>query len=469
MTPEEFRSAAHKTVDWIADYLENIRQYPVKSQVKPRDIFQKIPKHPPETKEEFASIMADFEQIIMPGITHWQHPNFHSYFPANSSYPSLLAEMITAGLGAQCMIWDTSPAAAELEEKMMEWLKEIMNLPTHWHGVIQDTASTATLVSLLTAREEISSGKINSEGFSHNRFRVYCSSQTHSSIDKAVKVAGIGIDNLIKIDVNSQLAMNPKALDAAIRRDLVNGFIPLAVISTLGTTGTLAMDPVEEISEICIAHQLWHHIDAAYAGTAFCLPEFKKYTKGFETADSYVFNPHKWMFTNFDCTAYYVRDKNSLLNTFEILPEYLKTSNRGEVNDYRDWGIPLGRRFRALKLWFVLREYGVNGIKSRLREHISYAQWLEEKINEYPEMRLIVPREMNMVVFRYEPVGLNHEETDAINEKIVNHINQSGKAYLTHTRVNDQYVIRLVTGQTYLTKVDVESTWNLILETIGRY
>ena len=380
MNAEEFRKHGHQVIDWVADYLENIEQYPVKSQVNPGDIATTLPMLPPEQGEPFEQLLSDVEEKILPGITHWQHPNFHAYFNANGSYASILAELITAAIGAQCMIWETSPAAAELEERVMEWLINMSGLSQNWDGVIQDTASTGTLVSILTAREKITRFNINNRGFSNEKLRIYCSAQTHSSIDKSVKIAGIGLDNLVKIPVDDQMALLPHLLEEAIKSDLALGKIPCCIITTLGTTGTTAMDPLEAIADIAIKYNVWHHVDAAYAGAAFVLPEYRHFLKGIEKADTYLFNPHKWMFTNFDCTAYFVKDKEALIQTFEILPEYLKTNTRGKVNDYRDWGIPLGRRFRALKLWFVIREYGASGIRIKIKEHIALAAWLEQRV-----------------------------------------------------------------------------------------
>ncbi len=464
MTIEEFRKHGHETVDWIADYYSTIEKLPVKSRVQPGEIFSQIPDSPPDKAEAYSTILEDLNTKIIPGMTHWQHPNFHAYFPGNSSFPSLLGEMVTSALAAQCMVWDTSPAAAELEEKMMLWLKQMMNLPKSWHGVIQDTASTGTLVALLSARENTSRHDINLNGFGERKFRVYCSSQTHSSIDKAVKIAGIGISNLVKIDTDQNLAMDVKHLKQSIMKDIDQGFTPCAVVSTLGTTGTMAMDPVPEIAEVCREFGIWHHVDAAYVGSAFLLPEYQHYTKGFETVDSYLFNPHKWMFTNFDCSAYFVRDRDCLIKTFEILPEYLKTRSRGKVNDYRDWGIQLGRRFRALKLWFVIRDFGVSGLQSKMRQHIGFSEWIEDKINDHSDFEMVVPRIMNMVVFRYCPGNIDPDHYDKLNEQLLDRINQSGSAYLTHTKVSGNYVIRLVTAQTYLEWKHVENVWKVIVE-----
>lgn len=467
MDIKAFREEAHKMVDWMADYLENIVQYPVKSKVEPREIYDQIAEHPPAEGEPMQQLFSDFEAQIMPGITHWQHPNFHAYFPGNSSYPSILAEMLTATLGAQCMVWDTSPAAAELEEKMMNWLKEMLGLPENWLGVIQDTASTATLVAILSAREHYSEKAINKKGLQgFPCFKVYCSRETHSSIDKAVKIAGLGSENLTKIGVDAEFAMQPELLEAAIERDIKNGAVPLCVIATLGTTGTTAIDPVEKIGALCKKYNLWLHIDAAYAGTALILEEYRQRIYGIAQADSFVFNPHKWMFTNFDCTAYFVKDKRVLLDTFEILPEYLKTKVDQQVNNYRDWGIPLGRRFRALKLWFVIRTYGVLGIQERIREHIAMARGLAAKIEVHPDFELLAPVNFNLICFRYHPEGGDEAALNAWNEQLLHRLNDSGKVYLTHTKINGKYALRMVIGQTYVQQRHVDKAWNLIREMV---
>ncbi len=460
MQSEEFRKYAHQAVDWVADYLEGIEERSVKSTVKPGEIIDQIPALPPESSEPFENWMADLDRKILPGMTHWQHPHFHAYFPGNSSYPSVIAEIITAGLGAQCMVWETSPAAAELEEQMMKWLKHLLALPVEWDGVIQDTASTATLAALLTAREKCSGYKTNSEGFDHNNYRIYCSTETHSSIDKAVRIAGFGSDNLIKIEVDDSMAMIPYKLEEAIKKDISDGKVPCAVVGASGTTGTLAFDPLKELGAICAKYELWFHVDAAYAGTAMIVPDKRALFRGFELADSFVFNPHKWMFTNFDCTAYFVKDKEQLIRTFEILPEYLKNSTRGIVNDYRDWGIPLGRRFRALKLWFVMRAYGQQGLVSTISKHCGFGDWMAEQINGHEQFELLCPAELNMVVFRW--TGAPEEQLNELNIKLLDKINQSGKAYLSHTKVRGKYAIRLVLGQTRLEEHHVHAIWDLI-------
>ena len=467
MDVKEFRKHAHEFADWMADYLEKVDAYPVKSNVLPGDIYNNLPEKPPQTGESMDKIMKDFEQIVMPGITHWQSPNFFAYFPANSSYPSVLAEMLTATIGAQCMIWETSPAAAELEERVTNWLKEMLGLPKFFDGVIQDTASTSTLAALLTAREKSTRYRVNKAGLrKENRLRVYCSTETHSSIEKAVKIAGIGKENLIKVATDDKLRIDPEKLGLAVIDDLNKGYHPMCVVATLGTTGTTAIDPLKEIGLICKAHNLWLHVDAALAGTALLLPEFRWMIDGIEQADSFVFNPHKWMFTNFDCSVYFVKEKKTLLKTFEILPEYLKTKSRGKVNDYRDWGVPLGRRFRGLKLWFVIRSFGVKGLQEKIRLHVSLAQWLKKRIENEEKFELMAPVTLNTVCFRFNPKNaIKLQELNNLNEKLLNRLNKSGKLYLTHTKIKDSFVIRMVISQTYVTAKHVENAWERIKKT----
>lgn len=466
MKPDEFRKHAHELVEWMAGYMENVEEYPVKSSVKPGEIFNKLPDNPPLKPESFESFLKDFEEIIMPGITHWQSPNFFAYFPANASPPSILAEMLTSTLAAQCMIWETSPAAAELEQKVMNWLRDLISLPSCFEGVIQDTASTATLAAIITAREKSTGLRINSDGGTDAKIlRVYCSEQTHSSVEKAVKIAGIGKKNLIKIGVKNDFSMDPGKLKKAISADLKNGFVPCCVVATIGTTGTTAIDPIKAIGEICAQYGIWFHVDAALAGTALILPEFQWMLDGREYIDSFVFNPHKWMFTNFDCTGYFVRDAEFLIKTFEILPEYLKTRTRGKVNDYRDWGIPLGRRFRALKLWCVLRMYGVKGLQEKIRYHIEIAARLAELITREADFEIMAPVKLNTVCFRFKPDGMNGKQINLLNEKLNHKLNDSGKIYLTHTILNGLYTLRMVTAQTNVTIEHVEKAWTLIVET----
>ena len=466
MKPDEFRKYAHELVEWMARYMENIEDFPVKAQVKPGEIFSLIPGHPPKSPESFENFIRDIDSIIMPGISHWQSPNFFAYFPANTSPPSILAEMIIACLGSQCMIWETSPAAAELEEKVMLWLREMTGLPDEFEGVIQDTASTSTLAAILTAREKATDYLINETGaFNSGTLRVYCSEQTHSSVEKAVKISGIGRKNLVKIPVRDDFSMDPEKLRDAIGKDKKKGYIPVCVIATIGTTGTTAVDPVRSIGEICSENRIFLHVDAAMGGTALILPEFRWMIDGKEYIDSFVFNPHKWMFTNFDCSAFFVKDAGSLIRTFEILPEYLKTRTRGQVNDYRDWGVPLGRRFRALKLWSVIRSYGVEGLQAKVREHIKIASELKQMIAKEPDFELLAPVILSVVCFRYAPSGLDEDQINKINEILNHRLNDSGKIYLTHTVLRGKYTLRMVTAQTEVTSEHVRKAWSLIIDT----
>ncbi len=460
----EFRRYAHELADWMADYLERAEQLPVKSMSAPGEILNRLPDDPPERGEGMTEILKDFAEIILPGMTHWQSPNFFAYFPANSSYPSVLAEMLTATLGAQCMKWETSPAAAELEEKMMDWLKEMTGLPPAFQGVIQDSASTATLVAILSARERATAYRVNQQGMNAaGTLRVYCSTETHSSIEKAVKIAGIGSENLVKLPTDAAFRMDPHRLREAIESDLAAGFIPVCVVATLGTTGVTAIDPLAEIASICAGHQVWLHVDAAFAGSALILPEYRNMIAGVEQADSFVFNPHKWLFTNFDCSAYFVRDKHALLRTLQLVPEYLRTADQGRVNDYCDWSVPLGRRFRALKLWFVIRNYGVKALQDKLRAHIRMAQDLAGKISLAPDFELMAPVTLNLVCFRYRPAGVaGDQELNDLNERLLREINRSGKAYLTHTKVNGRFTLRMVIAQTRVEQRHVDAAWELI-------
>ncbi|WP_148898149.1 pyridoxal phosphate-dependent decarboxylase family protein [Fodinibius salinus] len=466
MNNSKFRKYAHELVDWMADYFEEVEEYPVKPDVQPGDILQQLPNSAPEQSESFDSIFEDFNDTIIPGMTHWESPNFMGYFPANKSYPSVLAEMLTATLGAQCMSWLTSPAATELEEQVMVWLRKLIGMPESFTGVIQGTASTSTLCALLMAREQITDFEVNETGFpSDEQFTVYCSAETHSSIEKDVKIAGFGRRHLRKIPVDKNFAMQPKKLEQAIRSDLEDGYSPTAVVATVGTTGSTAIDPLQAIGEICTKYDVFLHVDAAYAGTALILPENRWMNEGIEHADSFVFNPHKWMFTNFDCSAFYVQDEALLVRTFEIMPEYLKTPEDQRVKNYRDWGIPLGRRFRALKLWFVLRSFGVEGLQEKIRHHISLAQNLKDKIQQHNHFEMLAPVPLNTLCFRFHPNYIDDEEKlDELNEKLLNTIQKSGELFLTHTKLGGSYTIRMVLGNTNVTETHMKKAWKLITE-----
>ena len=468
--PDDFNRHAHEVIDWITNYYKNLEQYPVKSQVAPQEIYQQLPEHIPDEGISISQILEVFDNVLMQGITHWQSPNFFAYFPANSSLPSVLAEMITAALGAQCMKWETSPAATELEEKVMNWLKQAIGLPDYFEGVIQDSASTATLVSLLTARERYTNYRINEKGFQNQApFRVYCSREAHSSVEKAVKIAGIGKSNLVKIDVDEQFRVKPQQLNEAIEADKKKGMIPLCIVATIGTTSSTAIDPLSQITPISKKQGLWLHVDAAYAGTALILPEYQWMLDGRDDIDTIVFNPHKWLFTNFDCSAYFVKDKHSLVKTFQLIPEYLKTRTDEQANNYSDWTIPLGRRFRALKLWFVLNYYGMHGLQRKLRNHIQMAHALKNWIEQHEDFELLAPLVLNVLCFRYKTKGVNStEKLNALNEELLHKVNQTGEIYMTHTKLSGKYTLRLVIAQTYMEMRHVKNAWDIIQRTASK-
>jgi aromatic-L-amino-acid decarboxylase len=460
MKNEDFRRSGHQFVDWIADYFENIEKFPVLSRVEPGDVKRLIPAVPPSRGEAMEGIFADFEKIILPGITHWQHPGWFAYFPANNSPASVLGELLTAGLGAQCMLWQTSPAAAELEEAVVDWLRQMIGLPDGFSGVIQDTASTATLCALLSAREKATGFETNETGFKAP-LTVYASEEVHSSADKGVRIAGYGKRNFRRIPTDGRFAMVPEKLEEALVRDKDAGLAPSLVMGTAGTTSSGAVDPLRAIGEICRKHGVWFHVDAAWAGTAALLPEKRWVLDGADLADSLVFNPHKWMLTNFDCSAYFVRDPGALIRTFEIHPEYLKTGVDAKVKNYRDWGIALGRRFRALKLWFVVRNYGVEGLQAMVREHLRLAALVKDWVEADSRFELLAPVDLGLVCFRLN-AGRDETGLDALNKRLLERINAAGPVYLTHTVLRGKFAVRLVVGQRTTEERHVRGAWDII-------
>jgi aromatic-L-amino-acid decarboxylase len=463
MNKDEFREWGYQFVDWVAEYLEDVGQYPVRSELKPGDIKNQLPMEAPLKGEPMENIFDDFKKIVVPGITHWQHPSWFAYFSANNSPPSILAELLTAGIGAQCMLWETSPAAAELEEVVLEWLRKLLGLPEGLAGVIQDTASTASLVALLTAREQATEFESNRRGIKEP-LMVYVSEEAHSSVEKGAKIAGYGTDNIRKVSTDHTYAMIPEELKRMLVEDKAQGLKPTCVVATLGTTSSSAMDPLEPIGRICRQHKVWLHVDAAYAGTAALLPEKQWMFAGAENVDSLVFNPHKWMLTNFDCSAYYVKDPGALIRTFEIHPEYLKTGVDSQVKNYRDWGIQLGRRFRALKLWFVLRSYGVEGLQAFVREHIRLAQLFREWVEEDSRFELMAPVPLSLVCFRLND-GRSEEDLDRLNRKFITLLNQSGKLSLTQTTLKGKFVLRMAIDSHNTREEHVQKAWQLMLST----
>ncbi len=462
MSPEVFRRWGHAVVDWVADYQRRVESLPVLSRVQPGQIRASLPPEPPLRGESFEAILSDVEKLILPGITHWQSPNFFAFFPSNNSGPSILGELLSAGLGVQGMLWTTSPACTELETHVLDWMAAMLGMPAKFKstgtggGVIQDTASSAVLCALLAARERATSLQSNERGCD-GRLVAYTSTQAHSSVEKAVKIAGLGRANLRLIEVDERFAMRPSALAQQITRDRQAGLQPCFVSATVGTTSSNAFDPLPELGRICREQGLWLHVDGAMCGTAALCPEFRHIHDGLELADSYCFNPHKWMFTNFDCDCFYVADRAVLIKTLSVLPEYLrnKATESGAVIDYRDWQVPLGRRFRALKLWFVIRHYGVEGLRHHVRRHIALAQEFARWIEASPDFELVAPAPLNLVCFA-------HRAGDDLNRRLVEHLNQSGKLYLTHTVLNGRYTLRLCVGQTHTEAAHVRQAWELI-------
>jgi aromatic-L-amino-acid decarboxylase len=471
MSSEEFRKAGHALVDWIAAYLDKVEDLPVRSRVRPGEVRSKLPPQPPATGEPFERWLADIDEIVVPGLTHWQSPNFFAYFPANASGPSILGELLSAGLGVQGMLWATSPACTEVETHLLDWLVDLLDLPKDFRsdgpggGVIQDTASSSTLCALLAARERASAFQTNRIGIAASGLRMtaYASEETHSSMAKAMRIAGLGEASLRLVPTDARKAMRPDALRELVEQDLRDGRTPIFVCATLGTTSSNAMDPLRAIGRICAPHRLWLHVDAAMSGTAALCPEFRGMHDGVEFADSYCFNPHKWMFVNFDCDVFWVRDRSALVQTLSVLPEYLRNTatESGKVIDYRDWHIPLGRRFRALKLWFVLRHYGVEGLRTLVRHHVALAARFETLVRNDPDFEVVAERPLNLVCFR-------HRADDAFNEALLEQLNAAGRMHLSHTKLDGRFVLRMSIGQTRVEARHIDAAWNEIRSTAAQ-
>jgi len=486
--PEQFRTQARALVDWIADYMQRVESLPVLSRAQPGEVRTALPPRAPERPESFEQVLADIERIILPGVTHWQSPNFFGYFPANASVPGILGDLLSAGLGVQGMLWSTSPACTELEQLVLDWLIEMMGLPARFRndggadrsgaqashagasprggGVIQDTASSALLCAIVAARERATGFAIDHDGVGAwpSRLIAYGSSETHSSLVKDLRIAGLGASGLLAVPVDANLAMDPDALDASIRTDLAAGRQPFFVCATVGTTSTHAVDPVPRIAEVCRRHGLWLHVDAAHAGSAAICPEFRWIVDGAEHADSWSFNPHKWMGVNFDCSVLWVADRAALVRSLSVLPEYLRNraTESGAVVDYRDWQIPLGRRFRSLKLWFVIRHYGVEGLRTIIREHVRLAQQLRSWVDADPAWELAAPAPLSLVCLRYRGAIANTDRMDAVNRAIMERINESGRAFLTHTKVDGRFTMRVSIGALAVEERHVRGLWELL-------
>jgi aromatic-L-amino-acid decarboxylase len=469
MTPEEFRRLGHELVDWVADYRATIERFPVMSTTEPGSIRAALPASPPERGEGLDRIADDLDRVILPGITHWNHPGFMAYFPSNAGLSSVLADLVSTGLGVQGMSWQTSPAATELEEVVMDWLRQMIGLPDAFEGVIQDTASTSTLVAVICARER-TTRHVQTRGGLQGEERplvVYASDQSHSSVEKAALMAGLGREQVRLVPTDDAYAMRVDALEAAIAADVSAGRLPCAVVATTGTTATTALDPVAAIADVAARNGLWLHVDAAMAGNAMILEECRSMWAGVERADSVVLNPHKWLGVAFDLSAYYTRDPEHLVRVMSTNPSYLQTSVDARVKNYRDWGIPLGRRFRALKLWFLLREEGVEGLRARVRRDLGNAAWLCEQVDAEPGWRLVAPVPLQTVCVRHEPSGLSDEEVDAHNLAWSDRLNRSGVAYLTSTVVKGRRIVRVSIAAGPTERRHVAAAWDAMRRAAG--
>ncbi|MDX1620710.1 MAG: pyridoxal-dependent decarboxylase, partial [Nitriliruptorales bacterium] len=458
MTPDDLAVEGKVVLDWLASWLATIEHRPVQPDVEPGWVRSQLPASAPEESEPFEEVLADLDQIIAPAITNWQHPGWFAFFPANSSPPSVLGELVAAGLGVQGMLWSTSPAATELESHVLDWLVDLLGLPDQWRidtgpggGVIQMSASDSTHAVHVVSRE-----RATARGAATDDLVAYGSTQAHSSIEKGARIAGFRHVRLV--DVDDHLALRPDALASTVAEDLDAGLVPTIITSAIGTTGTTAVDPVREVGELTRQHGMWHHVDAAYAGTAMLCEEFRHHQDGLELADSYTWNPHKWMFTNFDCNVLWVADRAPLIEALSILPPYLRNaaSESGQVVDYRDWHVPLGRRFRALKLWFVLRTYGAERLRAFVRHHVHLARWFAEQVETHDSLELVAPVPFGLVCFR-------HVDGDEATQRIVDHVNRSGRAYVTaSTLPNGSAFVRVSVGATWTESRHVEDLWGLV-------
>lgn len=461
MTPEEFRKVGHRLIDWIADYRAGITKFPVMSQVEPGEVRSQLPATPPETPEEFVDILRDVERIIVPGLSHWQHPQFFGYFPSNGELSSVLGDYLSTGLGVLGISWQSSPALTELEEVVTDWMRQMIGLSAAWSGVIQDTASTSTLVALICARERSSDYSLARGGLQGEErpLVVYVSEQSHSSVEKAALLAGFGRTNIRPIAVDRDYAMQPESLIAAIESDRTRGLLPCAIVATIGTTTSTAMDPLKELVQAAHRYRLWLHVDAAMAGSAMILPECRWMWQGIEEVDSLGINPHKWLGVAFDCSLYYVRDPEHLVRVMSTNPSYLQSAVDQRVKNLRDWGIPLGRRFRALKLWCVIREQGISGLQQRLRRDLANARWLAEQVQVTPDWRILAPVVLQTLCLRHEPPGLAGEELDRHTLAWVDRVNRSGLAYLTPAILNGRWMVRVSIGSITTERVHVAALW----------
>lgn len=465
MEADEFRRHGYALVDWIARYFERIEDLPVLSQVEPGWLTGNLPASPPETGEDFGVVLEDVEKLILPAVTHWNHPNFHGLFSTSSSAVGIFGEMLAAAFDMKGMLWRTAPASTELEDVVLDWLRQMMGLPDVFEGIIYDTASVSTMHAIAAAREKANLN-IREDGMSGRPdmplLRVYCSEQVHSSIDKACITLGLGVRSLRKIAVNERFEMIAERLEETIIDDIAAGYKPICVIPTIGTTSTSSIDPVDAVADICEKYGIWLHVDTAYAGSTAIVPEFQHLFKGMERADSIVTNPHKWLFTPFDLSVLYCRDLDFMKRTFSLVAEYLKTSDESTVKNGMDYGIQLGRRFRALKLWFVMRYFGREGLISRLREHCRLAREFAGWVEASPDWEMMAPVPFALVCFRAAPDGLPDDELNTLNESVMNEINASGEAYLSHTKLNGKFTLRLSVGSIRVEERHLNKVWDLL-------
>jgi aromatic-L-amino-acid decarboxylase len=469
LDPASFRKEAHDATDWIVEYLESIARYPVMAKTRPGEIKARIPKVPPEKPEKLHDIMQDFQNIILPGITHWNHPRFFAYFSITSPYAGIIGEMLSSALNVNAMLWKASPSATELEEVATDWVRQMVGLPPQFEGVINDTASVGSLCAMAAARE-YANLKIRRRGLAGRqdlpKLTIYASEEAHSSIEKAAIVLGFGQEGLRKIPTDEAYRMKFDALKKAVKEDVNAGLKPICVVSTIGTTSTTSIDPIKEVSELCREYKIWLHIDAAYAGAAATIKEMRDLFEGWEMADSIVVNPHKWLFTTLDCSILYCRQPEILRQAFSLTPEYLRTPEA--TKNMMDYGVSLGRRFRALKLWMIIRSLGTKKIANTIREHITYAHKLEEIVRRNPNFELLAPVPFSTLVFRLVPDSLKHsaanhiQEINDINEKLLDAVNQTGQAFLSHTKLRAKYGIRFTIGNIKTTWEDVNLTWKII-------
>jgi aromatic-L-amino-acid decarboxylase len=463
MPADEFRKYGREVVDWIADYFERIEEFPVLSQIEPGGLKESLPSSPPERGENFSKALADVERLILPAVTHWNHPNFHGLFSTSTSSVGIFGEMLAAAFDMKAMLWRTSPASTELEDVTLDWLRQMLGLPDTFEGIIYDTASVSTMQAIAAARER-ANVDVRTQGMSGRDdlplLRVYASEHVHSSIDKAAITLGLGTRSLRKIECNNSFEMIAEKLAGAIAQDIEAGYLPICVIPTIGTTSSTSVDPVNAIAAICELHKIWMHVDAAYAGPTAIIPEMRHLFKGWERADSIVVNPHKWLFTPFDLSVLYCRDLDEMKKAFSLVPEYLKTSEQHSVKNGMDYGIQLGRRFRALKLWFVIRYFGREGIVSRLSEHIRLARLFASWVEQSENWEMMAPVPFALVCFRAFPSGT--VDLDTLNENLMNDINASGEAYLSHTKLNGKFVLRLSIGSIRVEERHLVKVWELL-------